>query len=596
MASRLSPESTVQAYEHGHVPLAHEYATDLMTGPPLDLDQVMEAKNPKKAIQALAPQPLYQALVRRGLEDSLDVLDLISRNQFVRLMDYTVWHDDRLSVGRVFDWLALYKNISKQAVYERFRQLDEEYQLAVLGPYLEMFDEEEYEKIPDAERDDLIPMPCNTLHYRILSDDDRIRVAIDDLLDCTLEGDVGYGYALVAHAAYMPPGEQEALIAQFRQARLEEDGFVTYEESLRFFRPLDIQELETKWQQTGSSTDGLVAAKNENFGPGLLTAILERGVATWDQSTYESITRGFVYIANAMCAATGTEPDDESGLRRILVHTQAMAGLALEHLTHGDLDLGVKIVAAEHPQTLFRVGLSLVHRLQERVIAALNAYDMPAADEMRNEWKLDRRGRLLLLADTELSEMLETRDLETLKGLFNRFPVCPEATMNREDGTPRILFRPVSDLQTLGLLASHLTRIFAVIHLANTGRQGEWQGLETTLRTGLAHIACGRKFSDLAMSDSEVSDLLAMDRETYEMRVRDFFSDAEELLRLSMRQDNVWDLHLDFCPVAEDAIQSGMSRLSDCVMEFSVAREFAREQGLKTIANVAIKEPADESE
>ena len=47
--------------------------------------------------------------------------------------------------------------------------------------------------------------------------------------------------------------ESELLLTQFRRARLEEDGFVTYEESTELTQELDLEQYYTKWQALSSN-------------------------------------------------------------------------------------------------------------------------------------------------------------------------------------------------------------------------------------------------------------------------------------------------------------------------------------------------------
>ena len=249
MASRLSEDSLKAVYDTGHQNLAIQMSPslDLLTGPSVDLEALLVAEDPTAAVQAVAPQALYQALVNKGPEDALEVLLHLSEEQLVRIFDYDCWNDGRLAPLKAFRWLTLFKEHGPEELAKRFRELDEEYQLALIGPFVKMYDEDEYEKLSQPEQDSLNRMPCGTLFYRVTSDDPRIEEFITGLFEAIMTGDINYAYAVLTHASFLPPNEQEELIARFRKARLEEDGFVAFEDSLAAFNRLDLDELKRRW-------------------------------------------------------------------------------------------------------------------------------------------------------------------------------------------------------------------------------------------------------------------------------------------------------------------------------------------------------------
>src|SRR5690606_7530275 len=96
---------------------------------------------------------------------------------------------------------------------------------------------------------------------------------------------------------------------------------------------------------------------------GFLASVLQRGMSQWSVDEYAAIAQGFTYLGNSLCAATRLEPDNVPGLRNVLGLAQSAASLGLEYLANGEPETGVEILAAEHPQLIFRAGLTLVGML-----------------------------------------------------------------------------------------------------------------------------------------------------------------------------------------------------------------------------------------
>lgn len=543
MASRLSEESLKGVYDTGHQGLAiqNDRALDLLNGPAVDLDRLLLAEEPEIAIQAVPPQSLYHALMHKGLEDSLDVLEHVSAEQVARIFDYDCWSEDRLAPLKAVRWLNLFKEISPEQLYQRFKGLDEEYQLALLGPILEIFDEDEYEDLSQSEQDALHRMPCGTLFYKIKTSDTRIEEFVGNLLEATMGQDINYAYSLLAHAAYIPPNEQEAQMAQFRRARLEEDGFVTFEESLSIFRPLDLVDAKRKWQgllRQGqpAETATLPVTVFKDQSDLFLLRVIELGTSRWNTETFEQVSRGFALLSNSLAAAAKVEPDDLQGLKRLLQQGQSMASLGLEYLADGDVGVGVEILAKETTQVLFRTGLALVLKVADATMAELERHNLPEADLMRRQLRADKRGVLLHTLEQSLLQVLGFERVELLKGLVNRFPVSPVKVASEGDGAQRMLFKPVGSLAALGRLATAVDGLAGTLYLASLAGAGaskeSWRmDLDRQLLTGVARVLVGGQFQASPLTSAETKRLGALPREAIQALASDFFAGVEGTLR-----------------------------------------------------------------
>lgn len=575
MASRLSEESLRAAYDAGHqsFTLKAADATDLLSGPPVDLEAILDSEKAKGKIQALRPQPLYQALMVRGLEDSLDVLQSISRSQLVKLFDYDVWMYDHLVPAKAFKWLSMFKELGREELAKRFRQLDEEYQLALLGPYIVLFDLEAYEELPEAHQDRVNGLPCNELYYEIKSEDPAVIEMVEELVAAGLEADIQHTYSLLAHAAYMPPNEEEAKINQFRKARLEEDGFITYEESLSIFRPVDMDQIK-KESSLPEHTNAL-SVRPEQHGESFLAAVLSKAVEEWDTEEYEDLTRGFAFLSNSLCAASRVEPDDTSGLKIVLQQVNALAGLGLEYLSGHDGTLALSLLQKTHPQILFRVGMTLVGRLQEQMVALIDSCKLPKSEYLYKMLRLDKRGEILRTLDLHYMQSLGFVRTEIVKGLFNRYPVCPKGAAESKEGAGRILFSPIDSMSTLLSFANTLDGIGALIHFNNlSGGKGE---LDKNLFTAFARVLIGDTFEAKALTTDEMTKLLAMDSDAVQSVSADFFEQLEGDLRKSLMDTTGqrWSISRNGGVDFSDPVQNAMNTFTDLIMNFHMQRELA---------------------
>lgn len=578
MASRLSESALTSVLDAGQHGLSVQMDPGLIELPDVDLDALLEAEDPASAVQAVAPGRLFQAIVKRGAEDCLEVLPLLSQEQVVKVFDYDVWREDRLEPLKAMRWLNLFKEHGNEELIRRFRDLDEEYQIALVAPLVTMYDEDEMEKLPEEKQDLLHRLPCGTLGYEIRSPDPRLEEFVTSLVAAALEVDVSYAYSLLAHAAYMPPNESEAQLAQFRRARLEEDGFVTYEESLAAFRPTDLAELRLKWAAVPAQPSLMPEVSQSGAHRNLLARLL--ATADFSPEEREQITCGLAFLANSLCAAAGTEPDDASGLRRLLQHTHALTNLGLEYVANADLAKARLVLSHEHAQVLFRAGITLVRSLGEKVLSRLATYALPDVDKLTRCLAMDKRGVLELTLERSLLPVLGFERVEVLKGLFNRFPLLPVALEKDDGAAPRVTFKPVARLADLGQLAASVDRTLGLLALARWADQTNetrHESLDRRLTTALAQVLLGDEFRVSPLTRDDLAKLVELPEAAVQALNGDVFSSAEGYLRSGLQNAESWSVSAEIS--AKDPLFGVIDELSDLALRLGSARQAARSQG-----------------
>jgi hypothetical protein len=466
MADRLSEDALIRSLDSGWRSLVWRdpfSSKNKLLAQTVDLNAILHAENPEALAQAVPRRDMYLALVAADPEEALEVLPLLSDEQFVSIIDNEAWKDGHLAVHQAIRWLDLYKHLGAEQLYKRFRQLDEEYQVALLNPYIEMVDEDAFEKLPQNEQDTFSALPCNTLWWKVKGGDDKIQEFVTSLVSASMSEDAAYVYSLLGMASMLPPNEQEALLKQFRDARLEEDGFVSLDESLELFSPFGAGiDLLNKWSSS-QKVESAALAKNDSSGVLFLDAVLRKasssGVA--DSEAVENVQKGFAYLANAVSAACQVEPDDVSGLKSLLQQVKCMSSFGLDVLSKGNDDKAVEILFTEFPKVVFRFALSLFDGIRLEAISSLKAQDEKLANKIELYWRSGKFGAALWLIEKNLSGKIDPESVEILKGLFNRFPMVKDEVMT-DDKVWRLRFRPVATVSDYEALVSDVRRIFSV--------------------------------------------------------------------------------------------------------------------------------------
>lgn len=469
MASRLSDISAKESYESGirGLPLSPVTVSALLK--PIDLEKIISGPKPASTLQALPAQSVYQAIKLRGIQESMDILPLLSKDQFIHILDYDAWDKDGLVPAKAFVWLRAYGNISRQALYARYASLDEELQISLLQNRVEIFDREAVEQMSADVSDQLRAMPGNEMYYRIINCERDEEEMISAIIEAMLEQNLPMAFSLLEHAHWMPPGESEYQLEQFRRARLEEDGFVNYDESLLAFVPAEVDDqILTDLLAVKPITSNMPAAAEPAhkaprvFLDEAFAALCETEGLSSDHASIAQLEMSYMQLANSLCAAAHLEPDDLEGLKYALLHAKAIASLGLEFLARRDRVAAAQLLKNTHAKILFRTGLGVIQCLQERVFDRLKTLDLPDVERARQLQKLGRHGQVLFDIDTKWAERLGLELSEALKGLFNRFPTRAEFYSEATDTTAnmRVRFVPFRYLNDVAEFAYLLDKWF----------------------------------------------------------------------------------------------------------------------------------------
>lgn len=413
--------------------------TGLLAG--IDIKSILESPDAREIVQELPVQPLYYALKQKGFEESLEVLPLLSQEQVTHMADYEAWDGDRFQPKKLFRFMKPFGAVSTELLYQRFSELDEEYQIASLQNVFKVYEVEHLFDLPEGVQDRAYAMPCNKVFYEILLDDKEDVEFVEELMNAAKEENLRYAYSLLGHSAYSLPNESEAQVALFRRARLEEDGFVSYEESLSIFAPIDRKALAKRWKHEGHSKDAVMLQGSDLvFLDAVLMRARDQGA---DVDALFQVHQNLLFLANALCAASQVSVDDIHGVHRVLEQGKALVSLGLEYAADGSIDLGAKIILKEHPKTLFQAGYGIVEDLRADVIKSMRRMFLPRSERLERLYASRQWGQIVLEIDRYWTENIGLEAAEILKGLLNRFPMV---AVGSPDDPKRIVFHPVNSL------------------------------------------------------------------------------------------------------------------------------------------------------
>ena len=206
---------------------------------------------------------------------------------------------------------------------------------------------------------------------------------------------------------------------QFRTARMEEDGYVSFTESAKIFVPIDLTVCRQRWSSNVTNPHHLAAPPQAEDW---FTQVITHSQQHYDEDTRELVQLKLLFCSNTLCAATLTEVSDRRGVRQMLQQTRSMMGLALDYLSASDLARSADILAHEHGYVLFRVGMTLIYEVQEELLATLSRSAIPQLNIFVRLYKMRKWQALHDFIDMQWLDVLGYEQIEIMKGIFARFP------------------------------------------------------------------------------------------------------------------------------------------------------------------------------
>lgn len=540
MASSLSEFKVASIYDAGHLAFSVQGAEKSSLAAKTDLRALLDQENSEELIQALTPLTAYRALVAADDEVRLEAVEKLSSEQVTGLLDFDAWKEDRLDAKNAFRWLKIFGEVGTEQLYTRFSQLEEEYQLALLCPYIRVYDQAEFDKMSDVQQDSLNTIPGSEFYYAILTTDPDIYQGIEDLIESTMAHNMSYTLSLLAHAAYVPPTEQEALVAQFRKGRIEDEGFVSYEESLSSFFAIDLEDKINQWRRP-FRTDGVIPFRSLEGRGGFLAQVLAYGQSEkWGAGEISRLNSGFIFVANNLCAASQVETDDEAGLQMIVAQVKALSGLALEVLSDGDLERAATILMEEHPKILFRFAVTLVDRVRTHVLKIFHDCGLPESLAVGELIACGKFGQALEAVDINWLDSLGLQNVEFLKGLFNRYPLRPITRDGNLSANTYISFAMIDSVQALLDLQNSLDLSFGILGLMQEGQPLRLHSsFDKSLNTAIIQALITGQFTSHGLTREQIEEFVASKFDSNSTVVETFL----DSLRTQLANDDRWSAH-----------------------------------------------------
>ena len=304
---------------------------------------------------------LHALITDVGLEESRELLALVTPEQVQGMLDLDLWREDDVAEAQIGPWLDALIDQGYERTTVLWEGLDPELAALILGRWTRIYDIVEGE-LPDDEEPPFFTTPDRFYVVKITAEDPRDAHRVDRLLDALYRGDMTVARHTLRTASSEMGAELEETALRFRNGRLADLGYADYYEALEVYRPLVVGgpggvEIGEGTEERPSEGAMLAADHAEAaMGAPFLGAVLRK---VEDAVEARRLEAAMVLLANRVLSADRAAPGDAAAAKLGAARASATLSLGLEVIARGDVARGL--------EALHTIGLGRIHRVGHTV-------------------------------------------------------------------------------------------------------------------------------------------------------------------------------------------------------------------------------------
>ncbi len=339
-------------------------------------DQVIAILDRPDALEFVAsidPPTVYRLISDAGWELAQELVPLLTSEQLQTCVDLDCWTSHEFRPAKFSPWLAALVSASSDAVFRRgCREMDPEILALYFSEYVLVDFWGEEGEVPDAFWDkEPVERSPDGVYALVYEGDDStnalMRAAVARLYDV----DRVLAWTLFEATRWeLQSGMQEEAL-RWRTSRLEEWGFVDFDEALQIYRPLDGARFRDKLERGDyvpkvgvEPQTNMPAMLNITDGARYYAARIMRALVGQD---LERALAEFVALQNRATVGEGIDPGDRADAERVAERTTGYLSIGLEFLARQDDERALEILRTVPLRDVFRVGYTTVEKLRENV-------------------------------------------------------------------------------------------------------------------------------------------------------------------------------------------------------------------------------------
>ena len=333
------------------------------------LEVLLHAPKPMRAVRALPDADLYLTARELGPADALPLLALASAAQLQHVLDLEAWRHDVFDPDRAGAWVALLLEAGEPVVVRFLQSADDELLALLFQRWLQVrqLDTDEDPSVHGSghteagdERGLLSPDGAHLFKPRIAEHGPAVQRIAATFFHAQQER----YFRTVQSALWELPSELDEQALRWRQSRLEEHGYLPFEDALTAYHA-PVASLQHAQPLAPEDRDGIAAPRTTllHLAEGNLLA---RAAAQVEDPARETVLHGIASLASRLVVADGADLGDPDAHRAALRRAGAYAGLGLQARGARSEEVAARLLTEVPVLELFREGFARVAELRDR--------------------------------------------------------------------------------------------------------------------------------------------------------------------------------------------------------------------------------------
>ena len=383
-------DSPLSRTDIGRIAALQKERLDISSLPPQDaLNRILDFRQPAALVHSFPEEDLYFLVHDIGPDDALPLLSLASAKQLDFILDREIWQKDRMDNQAVTHWFDL----MMRADPNRFVNWLIREKIDLLEFYLYRNIEmkvREHDQDPSDFAEDFFTFD-NVLYVRIIEDDpnptdvspdsesrqiqnEKRNHVLMKLLKSISFLDYSTYQNILFESAQVLSAEAEEEAFRFRNVRLEEKGFLPFDEAISIYRPVDPGELISKRLKTGPSPrtqDQVHRVPMAPFAMIRADSFFTHALANiLDENRRMKLQEEFAALCNQIIVADQKEVKKKEDLRPAVKKVCGYISIGVERIIDdGDASADTADLLLRYPLfRLFQVGYGRIGEMRRRAI------------------------------------------------------------------------------------------------------------------------------------------------------------------------------------------------------------------------------------
>ncbi len=372
---------------------------EILQAPPAErAAMILDRDDAEALVSRIPPEELLLTLRPAGRDVMVDLLSLARPAQLSFLMDLELWDKDLIRPERARYWLSLFDECDPARVALWLHSMETVDLAVLIGKVAKAELADEEGQPPSDPGEGFGSFSLDRFHY-ITTDEALVNVVRKMLLSIRQDDEKKYFHLLETLLTEFD-SEDEEFALKFRNIRIAEHGFATFEEAQQLYLPLKPEQFEgTEPRREGAGSpfleEGYVAPRYPLLltpgGSTLLPEILN-SFADTDQAEY--IYSQLASLTNKVAVAEGLDLGEPKTFAQAAQKVAGCITIGLEALFGSDRERMTKAVDRYWLENLFRVGWYRILMMSAK-----------AKEMVDDSWPNSKLERLLLL-DSPLPQLL----------------------------------------------------------------------------------------------------------------------------------------------------------------------------------------------